>query len=261
MWQAALAAGLNVAGQIADKNREEKFNRLQYEYQREFAQKGIQWRVEDAKAAGIHPLYALGASTAGYQPVNSFGSSSFAEAGARAAQAISGVQAQKIQMETLRLNRDLIQSEVNLNNAQAEAELSSIRTGLSGLSGQPATPQDALQALSATDNPYTRTIEAVQTAPVEGAIAGAKVLIDSGNMTPASFWEERYGEPGEWIFGPLNMLQDIGVGLYGALERLSRDRDSGLSLGQIRRNVEDEVRRRGTKGSYFRYLDSSEDGR
>jgi len=36
--------------------------------QREFAQQGIRWRVEDAKAAGIHPLYALGASGASAAP-------------------------------------------------------------------------------------------------------------------------------------------------------------------------------------------------
>lgn len=32
--------------------------------QREFAQHGIRWKVADAKAAGIHPLVALGANTA-----------------------------------------------------------------------------------------------------------------------------------------------------------------------------------------------------
>lgn len=32
--------------------------------QREFAQNGIRWRVEDAKAAGLHPLAALGAAGA-----------------------------------------------------------------------------------------------------------------------------------------------------------------------------------------------------
>lgn len=36
--------------------------------QREFAQMGIRWRVEDAKAAGLHPLYALGGSGAAYAP-------------------------------------------------------------------------------------------------------------------------------------------------------------------------------------------------
>ena len=34
--------------------------------QREFAQSGIQWRVEDAKKAGIHPLAAIGGGGAAY---------------------------------------------------------------------------------------------------------------------------------------------------------------------------------------------------
>lgn len=38
--------------------------------QREFAQNGIRWKVEDAKAAGIHPLYALGANTHSFSPVS-----------------------------------------------------------------------------------------------------------------------------------------------------------------------------------------------
>lgn len=38
--------------------------------QREFAQNGIQWRVEDAKKAGIHPIYALGGGGASFSPVS-----------------------------------------------------------------------------------------------------------------------------------------------------------------------------------------------
>lgn len=38
--------------------------------QKEFAQHGIRWRVEDAKAAGIHPLYALGAQTQSFSPIH-----------------------------------------------------------------------------------------------------------------------------------------------------------------------------------------------
>jgi len=36
--------------------------------QREFAQHGIRWRVEDAKAAGINPVVALGGGGASYSP-------------------------------------------------------------------------------------------------------------------------------------------------------------------------------------------------
>ena len=46
----------------------EAINRANYEHQKEFAQNGIRWKVADAKAAGLHPLAALGAQTSGYTP-------------------------------------------------------------------------------------------------------------------------------------------------------------------------------------------------
>lgn len=38
--------------------------------QEEFARSGIQWRAEDARKAGIHPLYALGAQPSSFSPVH-----------------------------------------------------------------------------------------------------------------------------------------------------------------------------------------------
>lgn len=40
------------------------------EMQKEFAKMGVQWKVADARAAGISPLAALGASTASFSPVS-----------------------------------------------------------------------------------------------------------------------------------------------------------------------------------------------
>lgn len=47
--------------------REAALNR---EMQKEFAQHGIKWRVQDAMNAGIHPIYALGANTHSFTPVS-----------------------------------------------------------------------------------------------------------------------------------------------------------------------------------------------
>lgn len=46
---------------IADKEEDRRL-------QKEFAQHGVRWKVEDAAAAGVHPLYALGANTVSYAP-------------------------------------------------------------------------------------------------------------------------------------------------------------------------------------------------
>lgn len=43
---------------------------LNYQQQKEFAQNGIRWKVADAKAAGIHPLAALGAMPTSYTPAS-----------------------------------------------------------------------------------------------------------------------------------------------------------------------------------------------
>lgn len=58
--------GRSSADAAKDANMEINANNIAL--QREFAQQGIQWRVEDAKKAGIHPLYALGAQTHSFTP-------------------------------------------------------------------------------------------------------------------------------------------------------------------------------------------------
>ena len=66
------AAGSLLGGSIAAGNSE-KVAQMNIDAQREFAQNGIRWKVDDAKKAGIHPLYALGASTQGFSPVSGYG--------------------------------------------------------------------------------------------------------------------------------------------------------------------------------------------
>lgn len=66
------AVGSLIGGGISSSQSRANAN-LNYSAQKEFAQNGIRWRVEDAKRAGIHPLYALGANTASFSPVQGYG--------------------------------------------------------------------------------------------------------------------------------------------------------------------------------------------
>lgn len=63
----------SLIGGNQSKNNAQALANMNYEAQKEFAQNGIRWKVADAKAAGIHPLYALGASTNSYSPVSGYG--------------------------------------------------------------------------------------------------------------------------------------------------------------------------------------------
>lgn len=60
-------AGSVVSAGISAANAK-AINQANYEHQKEFAQHGIRWKVADAKAAGLHPLAALGAQTSSYTP-------------------------------------------------------------------------------------------------------------------------------------------------------------------------------------------------
>lgn len=63
-----LSAGSSLLGGLFGKKSSEKANKQNIQLQKDFAQQGIQWKVADAKAAGIHPLAALGASTHSFSP-------------------------------------------------------------------------------------------------------------------------------------------------------------------------------------------------
>jgi len=68
-WASALIqAGGNLLGGLIGKKSQEDANEANAARQEEFAKHGIQWRVEDAKRAGLHPLYALGGSGASFSP-------------------------------------------------------------------------------------------------------------------------------------------------------------------------------------------------
>lgn len=83
-----ISAGSSILGGILGSNSAEKQQEKNLEAQREFAQHGIRWKVADAKAAGLHPLAALGAQTVPYAPV-SVGGSGLGEGLAQAGQDIS----------------------------------------------------------------------------------------------------------------------------------------------------------------------------
>ena len=111
------AVGSLIGGNKAQQNAEKK-QQFNYQAQKEFAQNGIRWRVADAKAAGIHPLYALGASTNSYSPVSGYaGDNGISQAASEFGQGIS----RAVQAKMTRDEREAAQARQEMQDVFALA--------------------------------------------------------------------------------------------------------------------------------------------
>lgn len=127
----SLVEGLGKGVDSLVSHRQAKENMKQ---QTRFAREGIQWRVEDAKRAGIHPLFALGASTQSFSPISvgsDFGGMGQSLGRAVAASANSDERSMQRQGMQLELENKRLQNDI------LKAKLASDRTVAATGSGPP----------------------------------------------------------------------------------------------------------------------------
>lgn len=119
-----VAANLWANNEAAKKNKEAAEKNA--ETQREFAQSGIKWKVQDAKEAGIHPLYALSSNTPSFTPSyvgDTSSSQLISDMGQNVSRAIQATQsteeraANQLRLESMKLDNDLKKAELAKNTA------------------------------------------------------------------------------------------------------------------------------------------------
>lgn len=118
MWPSLISAGASLVGGLINRRSNESAGNKNQDLSRDFAQHGISWKVADAKRAGIHPLYAMGANTsspgAAYVGDSSLGQSvsnmgqdiSRAVQAGQSATARAATEIQKAQLEQLNLQNE-----------------------------------------------------------------------------------------------------------------------------------------------------------
>lgn len=170
--------GLNRADQRFLADFQMKQSLRNEEFQREMATHGIRMRVADAEAAGLHPLAALGASTAGGSFGTAFGGGggyrentagrgleNLGQNISRASMAMATreekmfkqLQLQKMSTENEILNTDLLERKKQLMSPGTGPGMPSANPNLNGFMGQ-GQPDAALNAASrVTDIPLKRT--------------------------------------------------------------------------------------------------------
>lgn len=142
----AISAASSLIGGLFGQSKAKQ----QENVQREFAKNAIQWKVEDAKKAGVSPLYALGANTVAYNPI-SVGSdlaSGITNAGQDISRAVTAgmsgrerlstydATVQSLNVRRMELENDLLASQIaRINQAGGTPPMPSDRPGLALPSG------------------------------------------------------------------------------------------------------------------------------
>lgn len=173
--------------------------RLQMDTQREFAQNGIRWRVEDAKAAGLHPLAAIGATGPSYSPVITAGGSSLGDrlGGVRDSLTQMGQNTKRAEVATMtpyeKEMEQLALERARLQNNLLEGQ---IQNEWAALMGSPPTP--TMPAAIAPAPRLTRLASGAKSGP-PGQVSA--VPSQSISAVPGDSGLEAAGTPGFKDFG------------------------------------------------------------
>lgn len=201
--------------------RDEAFRQMQFDYskelnaqseatQREFAQSGIQWRVQDAIKAGLHPLAALGGSGASFSSpsatvgsiggapgrsgvgtVNPGSGGSMGSAVASMGQDISRAMLATGSQDTRQLMMAETMGQLSLERAKLQNDLlkaqlaSTITRNMSGQVGPPI-PTDGPFPVPENTKPEARP-------PL---MFGGRRWATNPDTSPMKAWEDQYGDEG-----------------------------------------------------------------
>nr|DAO69172.1 MAG TPA: minor capsid protein [Microviridae sp.] len=196
-------SGLDIVGGQLSAAQNRQSQRAAADLSREFAKNGIQWKVADAKAAGLHPLYALGGIPAQSNPIaiGDTTAQSFSDAGQNLARAASmGVsQDSRNRME---LENQLLMSQIGESDARKEGILAETaikkQANLSSIGIQPETGFMADHGQS----PVTPGAGVIDVKPSE--------IISSSQARPSMEAGIRPGEEQRLIGGMPILLPQLG---------------------------------------------------
>lgn len=223
--ESLIGAGSSLLGGLLSGDRQDKNAQAQLQAQREFAQNGIQWKVNDAKAAGISPYYALGASTASYSPV-SIGEGGIGKGLSDASQDLGRAAAASMTKE----DRDDVAKKaasLDLTNKDLQNEL--LKTQIAKMRGQIGPAMPKLGKAGQPGQPLIDGQPATETTTVSGAPVKnddikqqAETIPKHNRIRPFGFKlhtnpyfsdaediETRYGDTAEEVGGLANLAGDV----------------------------------------------------
>lgn len=260
-----IGAGASLLGGFLGRQHQDEQRARNEQLQREFAQSSIQWKVADAKKAGIHPLYALGAPS--ISPAVSVQGDPMASAVSSMGQDISravnatrsnedrndafSLTVQKMQLQRMGLENELLSSQIARLRDNTNPPMP---TGV-GVN-RDATRRAASRGPQGGVDPYNIGEESQFEERPRLSLGSGAIATDPATANAETF-EKRYGDEASMIFAPAIMWRDL-IANYGQPETWPRQviRELGAKLGRDIDNEYDNARRffgfrrRGATGSW-----------
>lgn len=219
VWGAIGAAAGDLLGGALDRRSREQEASLNRHMQYEFAKKGIQWRVADAEAAGIHPLYAIGANVPTYTPVRGAGGlgRSIAAAGQNIGRAIEAHYSTEERAEVQRAS-DM----ARLQNDMLQNEYLSTRIALMRAGTGPGVSSRRTDVMRPPEVMKYETTGNIGGSPGGNLpFSGSKWSVTPDRLS-AQTVEDLYSEVGSWPYGAMRLSEDFWLNQRKSGERFAR---------------------------------------
>lgn len=209
-----ISAGMNLIGGFMGQNEKENDRHARQmemakaeALQREFAQNSIQWKAADARAAGIHPMYAMGApsispavSVAGAPSGNPMGAalSAMGQDVTRAAMATKTLdEREQVFQNTV---REMQLQRMALDNDLLASQVARLKQGKNPAAPSPTEEGDVVARINRDPKgPKERT----------RLVMGGEEIHTNPGTSDANEFTNRYGEfLGDFVFGPYVAWRD-----------------------------------------------------
>jgi len=209
-----ISAGASLIGGFMKQGSDDKQMELRRQEQaqalatqKEFAQNSIKWKAQDAKEAGIHPMYALGSPS-----ISPAVSVTPAPTGNPMASAVSsmGQDLTRAAMATRTLDqreeafnntvREMSLQKMTLQNDLLASQIGRLKQGKNPAAPDPSQEGDVMSRINRDPKgPKERT----------RLVAGGTEIHTDPGTSDANEFTNRYGEAlGDWVFGPYVAWRD-----------------------------------------------------
>lgn len=200
MLPALIGAGASLLGTFLGNQQREAGQNKEIELQKEFAQHGLRWKIEDAERAGVHPLAALGATGASYSPVGlgqNDTAAGFSAAGDSVARAVDATRTKSERAGYDATVQRLTLTRMGLENDLLASQIAQINQAGRG----PPFP------MSTDTGPFADQGDVGTTVPTP--FGGPALRVRNPKLAQTA--QDHFGEPLEWAYGLGNWLDSVAT--------------------------------------------------